>query len=123
MPGRPTRDIKQFVQASPVLHVKDPGASARYYRDVLGFTFDFEMDHYAVVWKENAAIHFCSGKDEPSGVHVFLWVEDVDSLFDEMKQRGATVTSPPETQPYGIRECSFRDPNNVTLIFGQDDEQ
>ncbi|HET6614186.1 MAG TPA: VOC family protein, partial [Kofleriaceae bacterium] len=77
---------------------------------------------YAVVWSENAAIHFCSGTGEPAGVHLFIWVKDVDRLFDDLKKRGGTPISPPATQPYGIRECSFRDPNNVTLIFGQDDE-
>ena len=50
MPEQPNANPKQFIQGAPVLHVPNVEATARYYRDVLGFTYDFGDDTYAVVW-------------------------------------------------------------------------
>ena len=47
MPALPSSDPKQFVQGAPVLHVPDVKATATFYRDVLGFTWDFGDGHTA----------------------------------------------------------------------------
>ena len=123
MPARPTSDPSQFIQGAPVLHVADVQATATYYRDVLGFQWDFGNEDYSVVWRDNSAIHFARGSHEPpSGVHLFQWVQDVDSYYREVADRGATVTNEPTDRPYDIREFSVRDPNGVDLVFGQDIE-
>ncbi len=44
MPDPPTSDPEQFVQGVPVLHVPDVKATAAYYRDILGFQWDFGDD-------------------------------------------------------------------------------
>ena len=41
MPKLPSSNPKQFVQGAPVLHVSDVVATAAFYRDVLGFMWDF----------------------------------------------------------------------------------
>jgi predicted enzyme related to lactoylglutathione lyase len=125
MPDRPTRDVQQFVQGAIVLHVSDVRATAQYYRDVLGFTFDFGDESYAVVWRENAAVHLLQGDGmqggvERGGFHLFFWVEDVDALHDELAQRGAGIVAPPETQPYGLREFALLDCNGTRLLFAMD---
>ncbi len=43
MSDRPTSDPKQFIQGAPVLQVADVKATAAYYRDILGFKWDFAM--------------------------------------------------------------------------------
>ena len=123
MPSRPSSDPKQFVQGAPVLHVPDVSATAAFYRDVLGFTWDFGDDTYAVVWRDNSAIHFVQEDDGPRGVHLFQWVKDVDAYYKEIVARGATVSTEPADQPYGIREFGVRDVNGVGIVFGQDIEQ
>ena len=45
MPALPTSNPAQFVQGAPVLHVADVEATAAFYRDVLGFTWDFGDEH------------------------------------------------------------------------------
>ena len=120
MPAPPSSSPKQFVQGAPVLHVPDVAATAAFYRDVLGFTCDFGDDRYAVVWRDNSAIHFVRDPDPPRGVHLFQWVNDVDSYYDEIIGRGATVAAGPADQPYGIREFGVRDINGVEVVFGQD---
>jgi predicted enzyme related to lactoylglutathione lyase len=58
MPALPSSNPAQFVQGAPVLHVADVEATAAFYRDVLGFTWDFGDETYAVVWRDNSTIHF-----------------------------------------------------------------
>jgi len=125
MPELPSSNPKQFVQGVPVLHVSDVLATAAFYRDVLGFTWDFGNETYAVVWRDNSAIHFVSdGADgaNPSGVQLFQWLKDVDVYYKEIIDRGADVVEAPTDQPYGIREFGLRDLNGVLIVFGQDIE-
>jgi len=122
MPAIPTPNPAQFLQGAPVLHVPDVQAATQFYRDVLGFTSDFGDDSYAVVWRDNSAIHFVRDKARPTGVHLFQWVRDVDAYHREVVSRGARVSSPPANQPYGLREFAVEDPNGVGIIFGQDIE-
>ena len=120
MPVLPSSNPKQFVQGAPVLHVPDVLASATFYRDVLGFTWDFGDEVYAVVWRDNSAVHFVRAEGSPKGVHLFQWVKDVDSYYKEIVGRGAEVSAEPTDQPYGIREFGVRDINDVGIVFGQD---
>jgi len=103
-----------------VLHVPDVEATARYYRDTLGFNWDFGDQNYAVVWRDNSAIHFVRAESAPTGLHLFQWVRDVESYNEEIVSRGANVTAPPETRSYGIRELSIRDINGIEIVFGQE---
>lgn len=122
MPGYPTSNPPQFIQGAPVLHVPDVLAAVGYYREVLGFTSDFGDDSYSVVWRDNSAIHFVKSDRCPSGVHLFQWVRDVDSCYREFKGRGAEITAEPGDRPYGVRDFNVRDPNGISIIFGQDIE-
>jgi uncharacterized glyoxalase superfamily protein PhnB len=122
MPAPPSSNPAQFVQGAPVLHVPDVRAAAAFYRDVLGFTWDFGDDNYAVVWRDNSAIHFVRADGGPRGIHLFQWVKNVDAYYREVVDRGATVQREPANQPYGIREFAVRDINGVRIVFGQDIE-
>jgi uncharacterized glyoxalase superfamily protein PhnB len=51
---------------------------------------------------------------------VFLWVDDVESLFGELGRKGAEVVYAPTVQPYGMKEFAVRDPNGYVLGFGQE---
>jgi predicted enzyme related to lactoylglutathione lyase len=120
MPTPPSSNPAQFVQGAPVLHVADVEATATFYRDVLGFTWDFGDHTYAVVWRDNSAIHFVREEGTPRGIHLFQWVKDVDAYYREIVRRGADVAEGPADQPYGIREFGVRDINGVGIVFGQD---
>jgi predicted enzyme related to lactoylglutathione lyase len=122
MPALPSSSPAQFVQGAPVLHVPDVSATAAFYRDRLGFTWDFGDESYAVVWRDNSAIHFVRDENAPHGVHLFQWVKDVDAYYREVVERGAPVSAAPVDQPYGLREFGVRDINGVGIVFGQDIE-
>jgi catechol 2,3-dioxygenase-like lactoylglutathione lyase family enzyme len=121
MPAPPSSNPEQFVQGAPVLHVPDVPTAVGFYQDVLGFTCDFGDDNYAVVWRDNSAIHFVRDEGTPRGVHLFQWVKDVDAYYAEVVSRGAKAAEPTD-QPYGIREFGLCDINGVEIVFGQDSE-
>jgi len=120
MPDHPTSDPAQFIQGSPVLHVPDVRALAGYFRDVLGFRWDFGDENYAVVWRDNSAVHLMKGSGEPAGVHLFQWIRDVDAYHAEVVPRGARITVPPGNTPYGTREFTVVAPSGLAVVFGQD---
>jgi catechol 2,3-dioxygenase-like lactoylglutathione lyase family enzyme len=41
---------------------------------------------------------------------IVLATKDLDGTFEHLQARGAEVVQEPTVQPYGIRDCAFRDP-------------
>ncbi|MET9827500.1 MULTISPECIES: VOC family protein [Streptomyces] len=50
---------------------------------------------------------------------VILTTDDVDSTFEHIRAAGAEVLQEPVDQPYGVRDCAFRDPAGNMLRFNQ----
>lgn len=123
-------------QASPILGVRRVRPTAEYYRDVLGFFLDpvdgvfapspQEPDGvYAIVKRPGAWIHLQIRRGEFSppertGLErdVYVYVDDVDALHDDMKERGAKILEPPHMAPHGIYEMLVEDCNGYRLVFG-----
>ena len=123
MPELPSSNPRQFVQGAPVLHVPDVMGTAAFYRDVLGFTWDFGDDIYAVVWRDNSAIHFVKDNMSPRGIHLFQWGERRRRLLQRDRRSRASIAKEPTNQPYGIREFGLSDVNGVSIVFGQEIER
>jgi predicted enzyme related to lactoylglutathione lyase len=45
--------------------------------------------------------------------------DDVDATFERIRAAGADVLQEPIDQPYGVRDCAFRDPAGNMLRFNQ----
>jgi predicted enzyme related to lactoylglutathione lyase len=45
--------------------------------------------------------------------------DDVDTLFETVRAAGAEVMQEPMDQPYGVRDCAFRDPAGNMVRFNQ----
>ncbi|MEJ1092708.1 VOC family protein, partial [Microbacterium istanbulense] len=41
---------------------------------------------------------------------IVLATDDVDAAFATIESRGADIVQEPIDQPYGVRDCAFRDP-------------
>jgi uncharacterized glyoxalase superfamily protein PhnB len=39
-----------------------------------------------------------------------LATKDLDGTFERLESSGAEVVQEPTDQPYGVRDCAFRDP-------------
>ncbi|MBT2471741.1 VOC family protein [Streptomyces sp. ISL-66] len=50
---------------------------------------------------------------------VIFSTDDVDATFERIRATGADVLQEPVDQPYGVRDCAFRDPAGNMLRFNQ----
>ncbi|AIR99640.1 VOC family protein [Streptomyces glaucescens] len=50
---------------------------------------------------------------------VIFSTEDCDATFERVRASGAEVLQEPVDQPYGVRDCAFRDPAGNMLRFAQ----
>jgi uncharacterized glyoxalase superfamily protein PhnB len=121
--------IKQLICASPIFHAEDFEKTMNYYRDVLGFTIAWTYDNYGCVERDGVELHV-SGKvtdadrsraEQPrtTSSDLYVFVADVDSLYAEIKERGADCMDEPKNYPYGMRDFGVRDINGYVLTFGQ----
>ncbi|MFJ8566152.1 VOC family protein [Streptomyces sp. NPDC093514] len=50
---------------------------------------------------------------------VIFSTDDVDATFERIRAAGGEVLQEPVDQPYGVRDCAFRDPAGNMLRFNQ----
>jgi catechol 2,3-dioxygenase-like lactoylglutathione lyase family enzyme len=117
---------------SPCFLVGDVLATARWYRDQLGFQFTTWGDppDFAIVFRDQLEIFLRQPKAafaprsartvEPGAIDAFLRVDDVDGLAAELKGRRVTLTTEPVTRFYKYRELEVTDPDGYVLCFAQD---
>jgi catechol 2,3-dioxygenase-like lactoylglutathione lyase family enzyme len=114
-----------------VLLVQDVERSATYYRERLGFEiegYDALPEHYAFARRDNCHVHFAHWEGvrrppncelvPPDMFDLYVYVEDVDALHQELRDRGADVIQEPTLQEYGLYEIRVRDADGYVLAFG-----
>ena len=112
----------------------DPEASLAFYRDTLGFEVRNDVGYGDMRWitvgpagQPGTAIVLNPPGADP-GINdderrtiaelmakgsygaVVLATDDVDGAFAAVEASGAEVAQEPADQPYGVRDCAFRDP-------------
>ena len=50
---------------------------------------------------------------------VIFVTDDCDATFEQLRAAGAEVLQEPIDQPYGVRDCAFRDPSGNQLRFSE----
>ena len=50
---------------------------------------------------------------------ILLATKDLDGTFEKLEASGAEVVQEPTDQPYGIRDCAFRDPAGNMVRINQ----
>ena len=112
----------------------DPEAALRFYRDILGFEVRLDVGYEGMRWitvgpvgqpdtaivlhppavdpgitdEERRMIVEMMAKGTYGGIN--LATPDLDATFDRLQASGADVVQEPTDQPYGVRDCAFRDP-------------
>ncbi|QGV77101.1 VOC family protein [Streptomyces ficellus] len=112
----------------------DPEASLVFYRDILGFEVRNDVGFGGMRWltvgpvgqpgtsivltppaadpgitdEERATITEMMAKGTYGGI--LLATPDLDKTFEKVQAGGAEVVQEPTHQPYGVRDCAFRDP-------------
>ncbi|HEX2895045.1 MAG TPA: VOC family protein [Marmoricola sp.] len=117
-----------------VLPHLDPDASVAFYRDVLGFEVRTDVGAGQMRWitvgpADQADVNLLLAPpaadpgitdDErrtitemmAKGTYGWLMLatRDLDAAFDKVQATDTEVVQEPTLQPYGIRDCAFRDP-------------
>ena len=117
--------IGSLREAATLFVVRDVLRSVDYYRDVLGFRVEFtygDPTFYAGVERDNVAIHLQAAsetKRQPGHGAINVFVTGVDTLYQELKSRGARTTEEPADRPYGMRDFDIVDLDGNQLCFGE----
>lgn len=112
----------------------DPDASLAFYRDTLGFEVRKDVGYGGMRWitvgpvnQPGTAIVLSPPAADPAitegerrtiaemmakgtYAHLVLATTDLDGTFERLQASGAEVIQEPIEQPYGVRDCAFRDP-------------
>ncbi|MET9812263.1 VOC family protein [Streptomyces sp. NPDC006355] len=112
----------------------DPDAALAFYRDTLGFEVRNDVGYEGMRWitvgpagqpGTNIVLHPPAAdpgitEDErriiaemmAKGTYasIVLATPDVDGTFERLQAGDAEVVQEPVDQPYGVRDCAFRDP-------------
>lgn len=122
----------------------DPDASLAFYRDTLGFEVQADVGYQGMRWitvgppgqpgtsivlyppaatpgitdDERRTIAEMMAKG--TFASILLATADLDRTFERVQGSGAEVVQEPTEQPYGVRDCAFRDPaGNMVRIQQQ----
>ena len=115
-------------RAVPMIHVLDVAATVDWYRDVAGFTVVETYGHegpglsFAIMAFGASQVMFNEGGSTSTQhrreVDLYLYTEEVDQLYERLKDRVDIVERPHDTF-YGMRELIIRDLNRFWITFGQ----
>ena len=111
--------LTDFPQAVPEIPVRNVEDAARYYVDVLGFSFGWGDDAGGIggisqgdcrMFLTNGPFRAVHGLKIP----VIIWLnlnskQQVDELFERWKQAGAKIIEDVEDKPYNLREFRVAD--------------
>ncbi len=50
---------------------------------------------------------------------IILGTDDLDGTFARVRESGAEIEQEPTEQPWGVRDCVFRDPAGNTVRFNE----
>jgi uncharacterized glyoxalase superfamily protein PhnB len=102
--------VAKLSRIAPEMPASDLASALEYYEQRMGFRLAMRMTDYAIVERDGVAIHlFEDGarKHSPVGLHIFT--EDLDELFEELRESGTLITQPIEKKPWGNREFRVKD--------------
>ncbi len=105
----------------PILKVLSLARSLDYYQDVLGFKKDWSMEDFACVSRDGARIFLCQGDQGQSGTWLWVGVFDVNRMYADCAERGATIHREIVNNPWA-REFAVADPDGHVLRFGGETE-
>jgi catechol 2,3-dioxygenase-like lactoylglutathione lyase family enzyme len=115
-----------FKLAIPVLHVSSAAAAEEFYCNRLGFRreFAYRVDEskadpcYVGLARDEARLHVSSfSGDGVSGAVVYLLVDDIDGLHEELLRKRVGIELEPIDQTWGNREMYVNDPDGNSIRF------
>ncbi len=93
--------------------VSDLKKSVPFFQDVLGLEKMGEWPAYAIF--DIAGVSF--GLERQKKTEICLAVENVDKVYQDLRDKGVKFTSEPKDQPWGVRDAAFVDPDGNTFVI------
>ncbi|NYF88179.1 VOC family protein [Tunturiibacter empetritectus] len=106
----------------PELPVADVERAQQRYRDVLGFEIGWlEPDKgIGAVSRGKAAIFFRKRKLPFDPAVHWMFANDIDATYQELKSSGAKIVDPLEKKPWGLRQFTVMDLDGNLFYFHHD---
>lgn len=117
------RSPNRFESAVPILNVRNVPASVAYYVDALGFEKEWDWGtppSFASIQRDEVRIFLCQDAQGGAGMWISIFIQDVDALYEDYRDRGAIIRQKPTTFPWGVREMNVEDPDGHRLRIGSD---
>ena len=116
----------KFRGTTPIITVRDISRSVDFYVNSLGFKLDFiygEPNFYAGLYRDDVEIHLIDKNSpyarQPAGnANLSILTDEVDNLYDNLKDQGVVVLGAPEDRDYGLRDFSCKDLDGNIFNFG-----
>jgi uncharacterized glyoxalase superfamily protein PhnB len=113
----------RFECANPILRVEEMSAAVRYYVDVLGFEeASWGDEYFTCVNRDKAGIYLSKGGQGHTGSWVWIGVEDVEELYEELKAKGARILHEPANYPWALK-IRVEDLDGNVLRIGSDSKR
>jgi uncharacterized glyoxalase superfamily protein PhnB len=111
---------RMFDKIMPELPLTDVFAGLAYYRDVLGFSVNYQQHDIAVMDRDIVRILLIARTPRHTGIgSCYIYVRDADRLHAELVAKGANVQGEPLSHPWGLRDFRVIDLEGNQLTFGQ----
>jgi catechol 2,3-dioxygenase-like lactoylglutathione lyase family enzyme len=106
----------------PNLPVRDVPVAQEWYRDTLGLGVNWIWeDNFGSVGIDHVELFLYESNDPRPGI-CSVFVDDVDSIYERVRERGGEIASELELKPWGVRECSIRDLDGNILRIGRGEQ-
>jgi catechol 2,3-dioxygenase-like lactoylglutathione lyase family enzyme len=130
----------EITLSSTFIPVHDPDAALGFYRDALGLEVRNDVAAGGFRWVTVAApgqdvdivlFQPHGGRSQAEGDALLSLVtqgslqaaifraDDLDTAFEKIRASGAEVLQEPVSQPWGARDCAFRDPSGNLVRIAQ----
>ena len=104
----------------PELPFTDVPAAVAYYRDVLGFSINYQQRDLGVMDRDGMRLLLIERTERHAGIgSCSFYVLDADVLHAELVASGANVQGEPVSYPWGLREFKVLDLEGNRLSFAQ----
>jgi uncharacterized glyoxalase superfamily protein PhnB len=114
---RPRAMLRQIMPAFPL---DDVAAGVAYYRDVLGFSINYQQADLGVMDRDDVRVLLVARTEKHEGIgSACVYIENADALYAEFVAAGANVQGEPVSQPWGLREFTVADPEGNEITFAQ----
>ncbi len=110
----------QLRKIMPSLPLSNVPAGVAYYRDVLGFSVNYQQHNLGVMDRDEVRLLLTARTPPSTGIgSCCVYIRNADTLYEELLARGANIPAPPVSQPWGLREFHVPDPEGNTITFAQ----